>query len=88
MVVAVVARPIGGWLCDRFDKTRVLAGLLAATGLFALLAALVGGGRVNLALEPVGTVAFLGMAAGLGAGAGLTPVEGAGRGRLPGAGGG
>ncbi|KRE40496.1 MFS transporter [Knoellia sp. Soil729] len=70
VVVAVVARPIGGWLCDRFDKTRVLGGLLGATGLFAVLAAVVGGGRVNLALEPVGTVAFLGMAAGLGAGAG------------------
>lgn len=70
VVVAVIARPIGGWLCDRFDKTRVLAVLLGATGLFAVLAAVVGGGKVNLALEPVGTVAFLGMAAGLGAGAG------------------
>lgn len=70
VVVAVVARPIGGWLCDRFPRTRVLAALLIGTGAFALLAALVGAGTVDLALEPVGTVAFLGMAAGLGAGAG------------------
>ena len=70
VVVAVIARPIGGWLCDRYDKTRVLAVLLTATGLFAVLAAVVGGGKVDLGLEPVGTVAFLGMAAGLGAGAG------------------
>ncbi|WP_289016909.1 nitrate/nitrite transporter [uncultured Ornithinimicrobium sp.] len=78
VVVAVVARPVGGWLCDRFSKTLVLASLLIATGLFALLAALVGAGTTVIvgdgtypvALEPVGTVAFLGMAAGLGAGAG------------------
>lgn len=78
VVVSVIARPIGGWLCDRFSKTLVLASLLVATGLFALLAALVGAGTtvivgentIPVALEPVGTVAFLGMAAGLGAGAG------------------
>lgn len=78
VVVSVVARPIGGWLCDRFSKTLVLASLLIGTGLFALLAALVGAGTTVIvgdntypvALEPVGTVAFLGMAAGLGAGAG------------------
>ncbi|AXH98052.1 MFS transporter [Ornithinimicrobium avium] len=78
VVVSVIARPLGGWLCDRFSRTRVLAGLLVMTGLFALLAALVGAGTTVIvgdnhypvALEPVGTVAFLGMAAGLGAGAG------------------
>lgn len=78
VVVSVVARPVGGWLCDRFSKTLVLALLLVATGLFAFLAALVGAGTTVIvgdntfpvALEPVGTVAFLGMAAGLGAGAG------------------
>lgn len=78
VVVSVAARPVGGWLCDRFSKTMVLASLLVATGLFALLAALVGAGTtvivgdstIPVALEPVGTVAFLGMAAGLGAGAG------------------
>ena len=70
VVVAVLARPVGGWLADRYDRTKVLAALLVLTGLFAILAAVVGGGTVDLALEPVGTVAFLGMAAGLGAGAG------------------
>ena len=70
VIVAVIARPIGGWLCDRLPKTVVLAATLLVTGLFALLAALVGAGTVELALEPVGTVAFLGMAVGLGAGAG------------------
>ncbi|GAA5160460.1 MFS transporter [Ornithinimicrobium tianjinense] len=78
VVVSVLARPVGGWLCDRFSKTLVLASLLVGTGLFALLAALVGAGTTVIvgdntypvALEPVGTVAFLGMAAGLGAGAG------------------
>lgn len=70
VVVAVLARPVGGWLADRYDRTTVLAALLVLTGLFAILAAVVGGGTVDLALEPVGTVAFLGMAAGLGAGAG------------------
>lgn len=78
VVVSVVARPVGGWLCDRFSRTTVLASLLVVTGLFALLAALVGAGTTVIvgdntypvALEPVGTVAFLGMAAGLGAGAG------------------
>src|SRR5699024_2541953 len=78
VVVSVLARPLGGWLCDRFSKTLVLAALLVATGLFALLAAVVGAGTtvivgdstIPVALEPVGTVAFLAMAAGLGAGAG------------------
>lgn len=70
VVVSVLARPVGGWLADRYDKARILAGLLMMTGAFAVLAAVVGAGDVDLALEPVGTVAFLGMAAGLGAGAG------------------
>ncbi|UTT65865.1 MFS transporter [Janibacter sp. CX7] len=70
VVVSVLARPVGGWLCDRLPKTTVLSGLLVATGLLAGLAALVGGGNVDLGLEPVGTIAFLGMAAGLGAAAG------------------
>jgi len=70
VVVAVLARPVGGWLADRFNKPKVLAALLVLTGLFAILAAVVGGGTVDLGLEPIGTVAFLGMAAGLGAGAG------------------
>jgi len=70
VVVSVLARPVGGMLADRYDKARVLSGLLFLTGVFAVLAAVVGGGQVDLGLEPVGTIAFLGMAAGLGAGAG------------------
>lgn len=70
VVVSVLARPFGGWLCDRFSRTRVLSVVLVVTGLCALLAGLVGGGTDNLGLEPFGTLAFLGMAAGLGAGAG------------------
>lgn len=78
VVVSVLARPVGGWLCDRFSKTMVLASLLVVAGLFALLAAVVGAGTtvivgdstIPVALEPVGTVAFLGLAAALGAGAG------------------
>lgn len=78
VVVSVLARPLGGWLCDRFNKTVVLAGLLVTTGVLALVAALVGAGTTVIvgdntfpvALEGVGTVAYLGMAAGLGAGAG------------------
>lgn len=70
VVVSVIARPIGGMLCDKLKKTTVLAATLILSGLFALLAALVGAGKVDLALEPVGTLAFLGLAAGLGAGAG------------------
>ncbi|MDO5741219.1 MAG: MFS transporter [Ornithinimicrobium sp.] len=70
VVVAVLARPVGGWMCDRFSRTRVLSALLVGAGLFALLGALVGAGTVALALEPVGTLAFLGLAACLGAAAG------------------
>lgn len=78
VVVSVLARPLGGWLCDRYSKTLVLSALLVGTGLFALIAVLVGAGTtvivgdntIPVALEPVGTVAYLGMAAGLGAGAG------------------
>ncbi|KGN34205.1 MFS transporter [Knoellia sinensis KCTC 19936] len=70
VVVAVLARPVGGWLADRFERTRVLALLMVASAGFAVLAAIVGGGQVDLGLEPVGTVAFLGLAASLGAAAG------------------
>lgn len=70
VVVSVLARPVGGMLCDRYPKTKVLSGLLLAIGLFALMAAVVGGGTASLGLEPFGTIAFLGMAAGLGAAAG------------------
>jgi MFS transporter, NNP family, nitrate/nitrite transporter len=64
VVLAVAMRPLGGWLCDRYDPIRVLTGAyLVVTGL-AVLAA------VELPLVPVGTIAFLGLAAALGVGTG------------------
>jgi NNP family nitrate/nitrite transporter-like MFS transporter len=64
VVLAVAMRPAGGWLCDRYDPIRVLAGAYAAVTLLAVLAAF------ELPLLPVGTVAFLGLAAALGTGTG------------------
>ncbi len=64
VLVAVVMRPVGGWLSDRFCPIPVLAGVL---GVVVLAAAVQG---ATPALMPVGTVAFLSMAAALGAGAG------------------
>src|SRR5690606_21676014 len=66
VVVAVLARPAGGWLSDRLDPALVLAGcFLAGAGLAALAA-------LELELLPAGTVAFLGLATVLGAGSGAT----------------
>lgn len=64
VVLAVAARPVGGWLSDRFHPTPVLIGAYAAITALALLASL------QLALMPVGTLAFLGMAAALGTASG------------------
>jgi NNP family nitrate/nitrite transporter-like MFS transporter len=66
VLVAVVMRPVGGWLADRFGAVPVLAGV------FGVVAA---GAAVQAAtpdLAPVGTAAFLVMAAALGAGSGAT----------------
>ena len=64
VLVAIIARPIGGWLADRLHPSTVLvAAFAAATGL-AVVAAF------TPPLIPVGTVAFLGLAACLGAAAG------------------
>jgi NNP family nitrate/nitrite transporter-like MFS transporter len=64
VLVAVVARPLGGWLSDRFDPVRVL---LVVLGLIVVGAA---GQATTPGLVPPGTAAFLLMAAALGAGAG------------------
>ncbi len=64
VVLAVLARPLGGWLSDRMGPVPVLAASFVAAGLFALVTAL------QLPLMPVGTVVFLGLAAALGAAAG------------------
>lgn len=64
VVLAVAMRPVGGWLSDRLHAVPVLVAAYGTVGLLALVAA------VELPLVPVGTLAFLGMAAALGAGTG------------------
>jgi MFS family permease len=64
VIIAVVMRPTGGWLSDRFDPVSVLLVALAGTAVLALVAAL------EAPLVPLGTVAFLGLAAMLGLGTG------------------
>jgi len=66
VLLAVVMRPAGGWLSDRMAPTRVLA---AALGIVAVGAAVQ---SFTPSLAPVGTIAFLSMAAALGAGSGAT----------------
>ncbi|MFJ3099395.1 MFS transporter [Streptomyces hydrogenans] len=64
VVLAVAMRPLGGWLSDRVRPVPVLT---ASYGLVASCAFLA---SFETELVPVGTAAFLGMAAGLGAGSG------------------
>lgn len=64
VVVAVVMRPVGGWLSDRLDPVPVLTACFTAAAALAALAA------AELELMPAGTVAFLGLAAALGASSG------------------
>ena len=66
VLLAVLMRPVGGWLSDRIGPVPVLA---------AALAVVVAGAAVQAStpsLRPLGTVAFLAMAAALGAGTGAT----------------
>ena len=66
VLLAVVMRPVGGWLSDRLGPIRVLV---------ATLAVVVAGAAVQAAnppLAPIGTVSFLALAAALGAGSGAT----------------
>lgn len=64
VLLAVVMRPVGGWLSDRLRPTTVLAIALAAVAVLAAVQS------ATPALAPVGTIAFLGMAAALGAASG------------------
>jgi NNP family nitrate/nitrite transporter-like MFS transporter len=64
VVIAVIARPIGGWLSDKFHPVSVL------TGCFTVVTLLAGVASLRLELVPLATSAFLGMAAALGAAAG------------------
>ena len=64
VVLAVAMRPVGGWLSDRLHPVPVLSACFTAAAALAALAAF------ELDLMPVGTIAFLGLAAVLGASAG------------------
>ncbi|GAA3861413.1 NarK/NasA family nitrate transporter [Saccharothrix violaceirubra] len=64
VLLAVVMRPMGGWLSDRVGPVRVLAVSLVVVTLGALAQVF------TPSLAPVGTIAFLSMAAALGAGSG------------------
>ncbi len=64
VLVAVVMRPVGGWLSDRFSPVPVLVGVLSVVAIGASVQA------ATPTLVPAGTIAFLSMAAALGAGAG------------------
>jgi NNP family nitrate/nitrite transporter-like MFS transporter len=64
VLLAVVMRPVGGWLSDRLDAARVFAGAFALVVVCALVLSSTPG------LMPTGTVAFLVMAAALGASSG------------------
>jgi len=66
VVVAVVMRPVGGWLSDRLGAIPVLAAGYAVVVAGAAVAA------ETPILEHVGTIAFLAMAAALGSGSGAT----------------
>ncbi|MFJ7134770.1 MFS transporter [Streptomyces fungicidicus] len=66
VLLAVAMRPIGGWLSDRLGPVRVLAGSLVVVVAGAVTQAF------TPALAPAGTIAFLAMAAALGAGSGAT----------------
>lgn len=64
VLVAVIMRPIGGWLCDRLVPTTVLAVTFAVVAAGALAQS------STPALAPYATVAFLATAAAVGAGSG------------------
>jgi NNP family nitrate/nitrite transporter-like MFS transporter len=66
VLVAVIMRPVGGWLSDRFGAVPVLAAGYAVVAFGAGVAA------TNPLLEPIGAVAFLAMAAALGSASGAT----------------
>ncbi len=64
VLLAVAMRPVGGWLSDRVGPVRVLSASLGLVTVGAFVQAF------TPALAPVGTIAFLAMAAALGAGSG------------------
>jgi NNP family nitrate/nitrite transporter-like MFS transporter len=64
VVLAVAMRPVGGWLSDKFHPVPVLTVCFGAAAALATLAA------AELGLMPLATIAFLGLAAALGASSG------------------
>jgi NNP family nitrate/nitrite transporter-like MFS transporter len=64
VILAVIARPTGGWLSDRFHPVPVLVWSFSGVALLAVIQAF------QPPLIPAATVAFLGMAALLGAASG------------------
>ncbi|MFK4145394.1 nitrate/nitrite transporter [Streptomyces sp. NPDC004065] len=64
VLLAVAMRPVGGWLSDRLGPVRVLAAALGVVFVAAFVQSL------TPSLAPTGTIAFLAMAAALGAGSG------------------
>jgi NNP family nitrate/nitrite transporter-like MFS transporter len=64
VLLAVVMRPIGGWLSDRMAATRVLAGALTVVAAAAVAQSF------TPSLAPAGTAAFLALAAALGTASG------------------
>ena len=66
VLVAVVMRPVGGWLADKLGAIPVLA---AGFGIVVVCAGISAG---TPPLHGIGTLAFLAMAAALGSGSGAT----------------
>jgi NNP family nitrate/nitrite transporter-like MFS transporter len=66
VVVAVILRPIGGWLADRFGAVPILGMVFSHVAVCAAIAA------ETPPLTAGGTIAFLVMAGALGAGSGAT----------------
>ncbi len=66
VVLAVIMRPVGGWLADRLGPIPVLVGGHAVVVVSAAIAS------STPVLEPVGAIAFLAMAMALGSGSGAT----------------
>jgi NNP family nitrate/nitrite transporter-like MFS transporter len=64
VVLAVVARPVGGWLSDRLHPVPVLVGCFSGVAALAVVQAF------QPTLIPLGTIAFLGMATFLGGASG------------------
>jgi NNP family nitrate/nitrite transporter-like MFS transporter len=64
VLLAVIMRPVGGWLSDRVDPARVLVGAFIVVAVAALVQS------ATPTLMPLGTAAFLAMAAALGAASG------------------